>query len=53
MEAFTRRSFLTHRNLVNSIVAKNEANGRCQCGYVYSVRTRRVSVGYGRIAYSA
>ena len=33
------------------IVVKNVANGRCLSGYVFSVRTRRESVGYGRIAY--
>jgi len=32
---------------------KNVANSRCLSGYVYSVRIRRASVGYGRIAYSA
>ena len=33
------------------ITVKNAANGRCLCGYVYSVRIRRESVGCGRIAY--
>lgn len=36
-----------------SIFVKNDANSRRLSGYVYFVRTRRVSVGYGRISYSA
>lgn len=53
-KAFTRRSFLTFRNLVNFIgLVENVANSRCLSGYVYSVRYLRESVGNVRMSYSA